>query len=200
MLIDLSHPLNEQTPVYPGDPATVIASAGILQRDGFCDHYVSIGTHVGTHIDAPMHMLPGGKQLNDFPLEHFVGDGVLIDVRSGYEAVKLASIKTGDIVLLYSGASENYLKPSYYKNYPAIPHHIADYLVQQKIKMVGLDACSPDNTDGFPIHKVLLSNDILVIENLTNLASLAGKQFRIYALPINLQLDAGPARVIAETA
>jgi len=56
---------------------------------------------------------------------------------------------------------------------------------------------SPDH-EPFPIHKLLLSNDVLIIENLTNLEKLAGKEFRIIALPINLQEDAAPARVIAE--
>jgi kynurenine formamidase len=64
MIVDLSVVLNEQTPVYPGDPATSIKPSGVLAKDGFCDHYVSLGTHVGTHIYAPMHLLEGGKSLD----------------------------------------------------------------------------------------------------------------------------------------
>jgi kynurenine formamidase len=63
MYVDLSVAVNEQTPVYPGNPATKIEQAGVLAKDGHCDHYISVGTHVGTHIDAPMHMLEGGKSL-----------------------------------------------------------------------------------------------------------------------------------------
>ena len=63
--------------------------------------------------------------------------------------------------------------------------------------MVGMDSASPDYPD-FPIHKILLRNDILIIENLTNLHLLAGQQFKIYALPLNLEIDGSPARVIAE--
>ncbi len=58
-LIDLSVLLNEKAPVYPGDPKTVIKQAGALDKDGANDNYVSVGTHVGTHIDAPFHMLAG---------------------------------------------------------------------------------------------------------------------------------------------
>lgn len=54
--IDLSVPLNEDTPVYPGDPKTKITTAGILEKDGYEDHYVCVGTHAGTHVDAPRHM------------------------------------------------------------------------------------------------------------------------------------------------
>lgn len=78
MIIDLSVPINEQTPVYPGDPAVKIAPAGNLERDGYCDHLISLGTHVGTHIDAPAHMVAGGKTLNQIPLDHFIGKGKYI--------------------------------------------------------------------------------------------------------------------------
>jgi kynurenine formamidase len=64
--------------------------------------------------------------------------------------------------------------------------------------MVGVDTYSVDNQDDFPIHKILLSGNVLIIENLTNLRQLADKNFTIYALPINLQIDGSPARVIAE--
>ena len=75
---------------------------------------------------------------------------------------------------------------------------VAEYLVESKVKMVGVDTCSIDNADGFPIHRILLGADILIIENLTNLDRLAGKNFRVFALPLNLQVDGSPARVVAE--
>lgn len=70
MIIDLSVPVNEKTPVYPGDPATKIDPAGVLAKDGYNDHYISLGTHVGTHIDAPLHMLEGGQSLDKFLLSN----------------------------------------------------------------------------------------------------------------------------------
>jgi len=96
------------------------------------------------------------------------------------------------------GLSGNYHEAIYFEDYPAMPVEIANYLVGKKVKMVGVDACSVDNKDGFPIHKILLSGNVLIIENLTNLSKLAGKNFKAYALPINLQIDGAPARVIAE--
>src|SRR3982750_1918928 len=100
MYIDLSVVVNQQTPVYPGDPLTKIKPAGVLVKDGFCDHYVSMNTHVGTHIDAPMHMLEGGKSLDQVPLEQLIGNGKLVEVTGGdFEAVKSADIQAGDIVL-----------------------------------------------------------------------------------------------------
>lgn len=199
MLIDLSVLLNEQTPIYPGDPATKIESAGLLEKDGYTDHYISIGTHVGTHIDAPMHMLEGGKSLDQIPIEQFVGKGRVVEIIGGdYDCVKSADIQEGDIVLLHTGMSDKYNESVYFEDYPTMSEEVAKYLVETKIKMVGVDTCSVDNQDGFPIHKILLAGNVLIIENLTNLSQLSGNDFTVHALPIKLQIDGAPARVVAE--
>jgi arylformamidase len=199
MLIDLSVPLNEKTPVYPGDPDTKIETAGVLANDGYNDHYISIGTHVGTHIDAPLHMLEGGVSLDKLPIEQFVGNGRLVEVvGTDFKDVTSADIQEGDIVLFRTGMSDKYHEPVYFEDYPAMSEEDAKYLVEAKVKMVGVDTCSVDNQDGFPIHKILLASNVLIIENLTNLNQLTGKNFKVYALPLNLQIDGSPARVIAE--
>lgn len=199
MIVDLSVVLNEKTPIYPGDPATKIEPAGVLAKDGYCDHYISFGTHVGTHIDAPKHMLKDGASLNQIPIEQFVGRGCYVDVTNGnFNAVKNANIHAGDIVLLHTGMGDSYHEAVYFEDYPAMPDDVANYLVSKKVKMVGLDACSVDNRDGFPIHRTLLAGNVLIIENLTKLGQLTGRDFKVYALPINLQIDGAPARVVAE--
>lgn len=199
MIVDLSVPLNAKTPIYPGDPTTKIEPAGVLAKDGYCDHYVSVGTHVGTHIDAPMHMLEGGASLDQIPIDRFIGSGQLVEVTgSSFDAVKSAGIQEDDIVLFCTGMSDKYHEPVYFEDYPAMSKEIAKYLVEAKVKMVGVDACSVDNKDGFPIHKILLAGKVLIIENLTNLKQLSGKEFNIHALPIKLQIDGAPARVVAD--
>lgn len=197
--VDLSVPINEDTPVYPGDPKTKIQPAGVLEKDGYEDHYVCIGTHVGTHIDAPRHMVAMGKNLDQIPVDRFIGQGVYVRVGKKFdlEEIKEVDIKEGDIVLFHTGMSDVYHESAYYDDYPAITEDIANYLVEKKIKMVGVDMCSVDH-EPFPVHQILLKNDILIIENLTNLSTLEGKQFRIYAFPIKLQIDGAPTRVVAE--
>ena len=108
MLVDLSVPINEETPVYPGDPKTTIAPAGILSKDGYCDHYVSFGTHAGTHMDAPAHMIHGGKNLNEFPIETFAGRGVRVPVEGKFNLASIQehTIQADDIVLFHTGMSE----------------------------------------------------------------------------------------------
>ena len=199
MIIDLSVPLNENTPVYPGDPATKIEPAGVLAKDGFNDNYISIGTHVGTHIDAPLHMLDNGASLDKVSIEQFVGKGRLVEVTgTSFEDVLSAGIQAGDIVLFHTGMSDKYHDPVYFEDYPAMSEEVAAYLVNTKVKMIGVDTVSVDNQDGFPIHKILLAGNVLIIENLTNLNQLTRKEFKVYALPLNLQIDGSPARVIAE--
>lgn len=198
--IDLSVPINEATPVYPGDPKTKIEPAGILEKDGYEDHYVSIGTHAGTHVDAPRHMVANSKSLDEIPLERLTGNGVLIrvtDKKFSLEQIKEANIQEGDIVLFYTGMSNVYHDSAYYDDYPAITEEIANYLVEKKVKIVGVDMCSVDH-EPFPIHRILLRNEILIIENLTNLSELEGKEFKVYAFPPKLQIDGAPTRVVAE--
>ena len=199
-IIDLSVVINEQTPVYPGDPATKIAQAGVFAKDGWNDHYISFGTHVGTHVDAPMHMIENGRGLNQIPIEQFTGPGRYIKVDGSFdlETIKQAKIQEGEIVLFDTGMNAKYLEQAYFEDYPVMSEEIANYLVGLKVKMVGFDTCSPDNQDGFPIHKILLGGNVLIIENLTNLQVLADKNFKVYALPLKLEIDGSPSRVIAE--
>jgi arylformamidase len=201
MLIDLSVSLNESTPVYPGDPETKITTAGILDQNGYQDHLVCMGTHVGTHMDAPSHMIAGGKNLNEFELSRFSGRGIHIPVESTFdiEALKQAGLLEGDIVLFDTRLSDKYYSPEYFTNYPAMSEDIAQYLIDSRVSVVGVDACSVDNQEGFPIHKKLLGSNILIVENLTNLSLLEGKQFKVYAFPIKLEIDGAPVRVVAET-
>lgn len=198
--IDLTHPINEDMPIFPGDPKTKIESASDLEKDGFRQHLVSVCTHTGTHIDAPYHMIEKGKNLDQIPIDRLIGQGVYIRIGKAFnlKEIKKVNIEEGDIVLFHTGRADHYHELEYFEDYPEITEDIANYLVEKGVKMVGLDICSADTHESFPIHKILLKNDILIIENLTNLDQLEGKEFNIYALPMRLQVDGAPARVIAE--
>lgn len=197
-LVDLSIVINEQTPVYPGDPAIKIEPAGVLEKDGFQDHQISFGNHIGTHVDAPSHMFAGGRTLDQIPLNRFTGRGVYIRIEGQYdlEKIKAVPLQKNDIILFHTGFSDRLYEPDYYKNYPAVTKGVAHYLVAKKVKMVGVDTGGIDHD--FSVHKILLMNEILILENLTNLATLAGREFKVFAFPIRLQLDGAPVRVVAE--
>lgn len=201
MIIDLSVRLNNETPAYPGDAKIEIKESNVLALQGYQDHSVFMGTHTGTHIDAPGHMIEGGKTLDEFSAEQFVGRGVYIAVNdNNFELndIKKSDIQAGDIVVFNTGMSNRIHDEVYFTDYPAMGIDVAEYLVERRVRMVGVDTCSIDNQPGFPVHKLLLSNNILIIENLTNLEQLSGMDSKIYALPLKLNLDGAPARVIAE--
>jgi len=199
--IDLTMPINQQMPVDPADPPPKLEVVAEVAKDGYTLHNLTIGTHMGTHMDAPIHMIEGGKTLDQFGVEAFVGRGRLItlaDKTYDLEAVKAAGIQAGDSVLFQTGMSGLTQDPAYFLDYPAMPEDVARYLAEKRVKIVGVDASGPDH-EPFPVHKILLGADVLIIENLTNLQALQGKEFTVYALPIKLQVDGAPARVIAVT-
>ncbi len=88
-IIDLTVTLSESTPVFPGDPKLEITEIGSVEKDNYLEHRLCLPTHIGTHIDAPAHIIRGGKRLSDYPISKFIGDGVLIDARNGYDHIDL---------------------------------------------------------------------------------------------------------------
>ena len=196
-ITDLTVNLSDSTPVFPGDPKLEIKEVGSIEKDNYLEHQLCLPTHIGTHIDAPAHMIRGGKLLSDYPISKFIGDGVLIDARDGYGVIDLKqSVSPGSIILFNTGWDKKSSSPEYFTDFEQMPEPVADWLIHQKPKMIGLDVSGPD-FDPLPIHKKLLAEDILIIENLTNLNQLQGLDFEVIALPIKLELDGAPARVIA---
>jgi arylformamidase len=200
MIYDLTHTIDENLPVYPGDPHVKIRQVGELEKDGFADHLITTGTHNGTHMDAPAHMLAGGKGLKDYAADRLVSKAVCIDASKGFDTKEIAiAIVEPDLsVLFYTGASDYFTEERYWHEYPILDDATAQLLIRKQVKTVGIDTGSFDNDEAFPIHKALLGADILLIENLTNLKPLIGKSFELYALPLKLEADGAPARVIAK--
>lgn len=98
--------------------------------------------HAGTHIDAPKHILQTDKYISDYPIERFVGNAILLDVR-GESIIEVKdeyyrSIKENDIVLLFTGHDKIYGTENYYTDHPVVSEELADLLVKKKIKILGL--------------------------------------------------------------
>ncbi len=200
MLYDLTQTLNNDTPVYPGDPKVKVEPGATVSKDGYCDHLLTFGTHIGTHMDSPAHMIDGGIKLKDYPVERFVVPAICIDVRDGFSAEKISEqiYQEGIGVLFYTGASDYFTGEKYWHEYLVPDDATVKVLIDKKASIVGLDTGSFDIAEEFPVHKALLGADILLIENLTNLAPLSGKQFDLYALPLKLEQDGAPVRVVAK--
>lgn len=209
-LIDLTHTFDAEMPVYPGDPEPEFTDIANLSADGFSDTEVTAGMHVGTHIDAPAHVIRSGKLLSDYPVERFIGRGVLADARgkSTIDAPILrgVNLQPGDIVLVLTGKSENYGDPKYYERFPVMTESFADALIDANVSMVAIDTPSPEaapaeGEEPYPIHRQLLQADILIAENVNHLDQLANVgEFEVIALPTKFALNASPARIIARIA
>ncbi|EFM10237.1 cyclase family protein [Paenibacillus curdlanolyticus YK9] len=201
MLIELSHPIVNGLPVFPGDTETELTQSKFYRIDGYSNHQLSINMHAGTHIDGPMHLLDCSTYLNEFPLETFIGDGCLLDVSResviDYKAEYEELISPQQIVILHTGHSRLFGQPSYFTDYPVLTVEFAKLLVRKNVKMVGMDMPSPDKYP-FEVHQHLFQHNILLIENLTNVEQLRDiPSFEIIALPLNIRADSSMARVIA---
>lgn len=199
-LIDISHVLNESTPVYPGDYKITMQKYNSLEKDGYCSYVLSSCLHTGTHIDLPMHMIKDNRFVADFVLDSFVGKGVLLDVR-GESPISMKPcykemVTDGCVVLLYTDFDKHYHTKEYFTHHPAASNELADFLLSKKIKMLGMDMPAPDYTP-FTFHKALLANDIFVLENLTNLHSLLDiNSFEVIAFPLKISSEASFVRAV----
>ena len=197
-VIDLSMRLNEETPVYPGDPSVQVDVTSSFEEAGFLNTRLTLGAHNGTHIDAEAHMIRGGRTLNEYPLSRFHGRGVLLDVRGGAGALDLSEVvvDSRSVVLLWTGLSDARYEPDYYAKIPDLTMELVEHLIAADVKMVGIDAGSIDG-EPYEIHKALLSHGILIAENLVGLSTLVSRAFTVWALPLNVEVEACPARVLA---
>jgi kynurenine formamidase len=200
--IDLTHRFTQDMPVYPGDPSARLEQIAHLGRDDYNMYRLCSGMHVGTHMDAPLHMVADGKFICDVPVTRFFGRGRLIDARDhriiAPNLLQGADIIAGDIVLVLTGWYHRFGDNTYYADFPELSHDFARQLAKIGVSIVGLDTPSPDRPP-FVVHKILLSAEVLIIENLTNLEALLGiGEFDVVALPANLECEAAPIRVIAQ--
>lgn len=201
-LIDLSHTLSADTPLYPGDSPTALSLYRRLETDDYNAFLLQTGLHTGTHIDMPMHLLADQRTAAAFSAECFAGHGVLLDVR-GEERICMKDeyqkkVSPGDIVLLYTGMDTRYMEQEvYFHAYPSVEEEFSSFLCSRGIKMLGMDMPSPDYSP-FPVHRALLSRDIFLLEDLTNLQSLMGiENFEVLALPLKIEAEASFVRAVA---
>lgn len=200
-IIDLTQTITDNLPAFPGDPETRLSQISRLETEGHNNFRLETGMHSGTHIDGPMHLTESREYIAELPLERFTGPGCLLEAE-GQEEINLRPeyrerVSAGCIVLIHTGQDRLYGKAEYFTGYPVISLELAEFLVSREIKMVGLDSPSPD-VFPYPVHKMLLSRGILVIENLTGLERLRGvREFEVTAWPLKAMADGSPARVAA---
>ncbi|NEK58247.1 cyclase family protein [Geodermatophilus sabuli] len=205
-LIDLSHAISAGMTRYPLQPDVEIEVLGSRLRA----HVLHVGSHVGTHIDAPVHAIDGGRRMADLPLERFWGTAVVSSVSRGPgEVITLQDVldggpaaEPGEALLLHTGWDEHFADAEAYEDHPWLHQDVADWAVERRLTMVGVDMFSPDQPIDrrednanfqYPVHRTLLGNDVLITENLTNLGEVGGQRGRFYAFPVLTAFPGGDA-------
>jgi kynurenine formamidase len=204
-IIDLSRKLNNATTVYPGTLKPAITDSNTIEVDGFAEKELHICSHFGTHIDAPSHIIKEGKNLDDFPLDKYIGKALLIDVQNQPSIEidtlqKINNIADLDFLIFRTGWEKYWHDKKYFQGFPVLSIEAARFIAGSKMKGIGIDAISPDHVgdENMEIHKILLGSDVLIVENLCNLNELPAKAFNFQCLPLKIEhADGSPVRAFA---
>jgi len=208
--IDLTHELHNGMMIYPGDPSPSFVSYATLEKNGVNLTKLTLGSHTGTHIDAPRHFIPDGIGVDKIPPSKLVGEAYVCDmsskpIGSGITGLDLkknleGKIAEDDIVVCYTGCSQLWGDESVSSNYTYLTVNAAEYLVSKKVRAVGIDFLSVEKfqSSGALAHKTLLGNGIFIIESLSRATKqFVGERILMICMPIKLQNgDGAPSRII----
>lgn len=210
-IIDLTHTIEAKMPVYPGTEQPVIEVPCTFEEFGFQESKVQMFTHTGTHIDTPRHITDNGLTTESLPIETFIGKGLVLDyshiisgqriqLEKAHELIDIIVEGEIEYLLIYTGWAKYWGLNSYFYDFPVLSKEFALWLANTPIKGIGLDVISIDPTgdESLENHKIILENEIVIVENINNMEKLIGKQFTFVAAPLKLKNgDGSPVRAFA---
>jgi arylformamidase len=214
--IDLTRKLRNGMAVWPTHPKFRQEVVSSFERgDIACNHSLSLSEHSGTHFDAPLHFVPGGRSIDTVPLDRFFGRMVTIDASdmapdSEAEPERIIAFESrhgpilpGDAVMFHFGWERFWDHPTesqrYVKDWPGLSRAACELLVARRVRLVACDCMSIDRYGSieFPAHRTLLGADILVGENFANLSRVPPVCY-LTTLPLPIEGGSGsPLRAIA---
>ncbi len=209
-VIDLTHVITEDMPVYPGTEPPGLTPANSYEKDGFKETLISMYSHTGTHMDPPAHLFPGRTTLDAFPPEQFIGKALVIDCRglNAGEPITLSHIERygekaeeADFLLFNLGWDRLWGTEAYFGDYPCLSDAALDRIISGGYKGIGFDVIGldPISDENLTRHKRLFSAcDIVNIENLCGLDKCPAGLFNFACLPLKTaNADGAPARAVA---
>jgi len=207
-IVDLTHLLSSDIPVYPGIEKPLVSQIYNIPEHGFAETKLNLLSHHGTHMDAPAHMVKNGKTLDQFEPGQFYGKALCVDCRHVKNAIIDLSIiqpfeneiKNVEFVMLHTGWSDKWGSDDYFSSYPVLTKEACQWLSQFKIKGIGLDNISLDHIDtsDYSNHQIILGKGKVIIENLTNLKFVGNDIFIFSCFPLKYKnSDGAPVRAIA---
>jgi kynurenine formamidase len=209
--LDLTLTVSESIPNFPGSPSPQFIAWSTIKDDGYNLELLFLSSHTGTHLDAPYHFTKKGAKIHQIPVTRLIGVALLIKIKKLKDQTitkkdlldferKNGEIKNFSSIIFFTNWQKNLNKKFYFTNNPGLSKSATNYLVSKKINLVGIDSPSIDlGTDKrFTAHKILAKNNILIVENLSNLEKIPTLEFDFIILPLKLKDATGsPVRAIA---
>ncbi len=209
-VIDLTHTIRPDMPVYPGTEPPKFTSANTYEKDGFKETLVQMFTHTGTHMDPPAHLFAGRTTLDQFPASQFIGKALVIDCRAlrEGEAITMAQlapygerVRQADFLLFNLGWDKRWGTESYFGDYPCLDDAVMELILAGDYKGIGFDVIGldPIADENLTRHKRLFAEkDLVNIENLKDLDLCGGELFSFSCFPLKLEnCDGSPVRAVA---
>lgn len=202
-LLDVSVPLKQGMPTFPNNPPFELAPVKRIADGGSSNvSRLVLSTHTGTHVDAPKHFFDDGAGIDGLALNLLIGRTRVVDINKrgpiSAEDLAAAGLREDLRVLFKTPNSALWNSGLFHEDYAHLTEAGARYLVDQGVKVVGIDYLSIEQfkKPGAPAHRILLSNSVIVIEGL-NLADAEPGMYEMYCLPLLVAGgDGAPARVV----
>lgn len=203
---DVTVPISNAMITWPSDPAVSITGTSLISRGDFCNlSELKIGSHCGTHIDAPSHFLENGRTIDQLALENLIGEATVFEFKHK-ENIDVSDIKQlqFDNVkrVLFKTVNSSYWKFSTFKkDFVYLTKDAAQYLVDKGIRLVGVDYLSVEKFESqlAETHHTLLRNDVIILEGL-DLSNVERGRYELIALPLKIKDgDGSPARVVLKS-
>lgn len=207
MFIDVSLPIKEGMRTWPREDWVTSELMTDFEKKGVRVSRLTLGSHTGTHIDAPRHFLKDGYGVDQIPLEKLVGLCSVIEIepkdRKGITAEDIEAWEVGKHalerrILFKTRNSVHLTDTTFYDTYVYLTESGAKYLLDKGVELIGIDYLSIEKRGslGHPAHTLLLEEGVVIVEGV-NLVSIEPGTYTIIALPLRLEgLDGSPARVV----
>lgn len=199
--VDISVPIRAGMPVWPGSVGIQISPVLEMARGDIANvTQISCDVHTGTHVDAPSHFIPGADQVENLPLETLIGEALVVELFKSetitdLDLEQLSIPKNVTRLLLRTSNSALWASDTFEAGYVGISVSAARWLVDRRIRLIGIDYLSIEPYGAAPAaHEVLLSNSVVILEGL-NLSGVVEGMYELICLPLRLcGCEGAPAR------
>ena len=214
-IIDLTITIEEGMQIFaaPWHPAVEVKQLGRHGVENRETRRLVLGTHTGTHMDAPRHFIEGGSTAEQMPLETLVGPATVVDLTWAEEFQEVSLEKLTDALhgralkrlILHYGWDAHLGGEEYFTNHAFLSEQACQYLVRNGCRLLAMDTPQPDNPkncrgskNDAPNHKILLGGGVILVEYLVNLAEITQPVVELVVAPLKIKGgDGAPARCFA---